>query len=323
MTRGPATMSDLSIEAVQLTKTFGSFTAVNSLSLKVQGTKCVGFLGPNGAGKTTTLKIMTAMVHPTAGTVRINDIDVQQEKRRALYPTGSLIESPEIYPALTPREALSYVAELRGIPASERPGRIRAVLDQVRMGDWIDKRTGKFSKGMKQRVNIAAALLPDPDIVILDEPSTGLDPRGMAEVRSIVLDLKKQRKLIFMSSHLLGEVADICDDVAMIDQGRLLIYDTIGRVVERVGGQGAAVEIDISRDASPAIEETIRGLPGVDRVEHVDARTYLIRFSGGIATQEKLLGQLVAANIGVISYKPSTGMAKLEDAYLNLIKGGY
>ncbi|MCI4351863.1 MAG: ABC transporter ATP-binding protein [Thermoplasmata archaeon] len=315
-------MSDLSIETTQLTKKFGSFTAVNSLTIKVQGTKCVGFLGPNGAGKTTTLKILTAMIHPNAGQAFINGIDVQAHKRQALHPCGVLIETPEIYPALTPREALSYIAELRGIPAGERPDRIRTVLEQVRMTDWIDKRTGKFSKGMKQRVNIAAALLPDPDILLLDEPTTGLDPRGMAEVRSIVVDLKKQKKLIFMSSHLLGEVADICDDVAMIDQGKLLIYDTLERVIEKVGGQGGGVEIDLSVEGSPAVEQKIRSIPGVDHVEHVDTRTYLIRFSGGLPTQERLLSDLVAARIGLVSFKASSGMARLEDAYLNLIKGG-
>jgi ABC-2 type transport system ATP-binding protein len=316
-------MSDLSIQTQGLTKTFGNFTAVDNLTLDVHGTKCVGFLGPNGAGKTTTLKMLTSMVHPTAGRALINGIDVQTDKRRALYPCGDLIESPEIYPALTPREALSYVAELRGIPHHEIPGRIRSVLDQVRMTDWVDKRTGKFSKGMKQRVNIAAALIPDPDILILDEPSTGLDPRGMAEVRNIILDLKKQQKLIFMSSHLLGEVADFCDEVAMIDQGKLLIYDSIERVVERVSGQGSAVEIDLASSDLTGILEKIQALPGVDRVEHVDARTFLIRFSGGLPTQQKLLAELVAANIGMVSFKPSTGMARLEDAYLNLIKGGY
>jgi len=316
-------MSDLSIETTQLTKSFGSFTAVNSLTLKVQGTKCVGFLGPNGAGKTTTLKLLTAMIHPTSGKAFINGVNVQAEKRHALFPCGVLIESPEIYPALTPREALTYVAELRGIPASERAGRIRTVLEQVRMSDWIDERAGKFSKGMKQRVNIAAALLPDPDILLLDEPTTGLDPRGMAEVRSIVLDLKKQQKLIFMSSHLLGEVADICDEVAMIDQGKLLIYDTIERVVERVSGEGAGVEIDLASADMPGVEQKIRAMAGVEHVERVDVRTYLIRFSGGLPVQERLLSDLVAAHIGLVGFKASSGMARLEDAYLNLIKGGY
>ena len=316
-------MSELSIETQQLTKNFGSFTAVNNLTLNVRGTKCVGFLGPNGAGKTTTLKILTAMVHPSSGRALINGIDVQVHKRRALFPCGVLIESPEIYPALTPREALSYLAELRGIPSSEIPGRIRTVLDQVRMADWVDKRTGKFSKGMKQRVNIAASLLSDPDILMLDEPTTGLDPRGMAEVRDIILDLKKQQKLIFMSSHLLGEVADICDEVAMIDQGKLLIYDSIERVVERVSGTGAAVEIDIATADLTGVQEKISTMEGVDHVEHVDTRTFLIRFHGGLPAQEKLLSQLVAARMGVVSFKPSSGMARLEDAYLNLIKGGY
>ena len=316
-------MSDLSIETTNLTKSFGSFTAVSNLTLSFHGTKCVGFLGPNGAGKTTTLKMLTGMVHPSSGSARINGIDVQAEKKRALYPCGALIESPEIYPALTPREALSYIAELHGIPSSETPGRIQSVLDQVRMTDWVDKRTGKFSKGMKQRVNIAAALMSDPDILILDEPSTGLDPRGMAEVRTIILELKKQQKLIFMSSHLLGEVADFCDEVAMIDQGRLLIYDTIESVVQRVSGQGAAVEVDLATSDLTGVQEKIQALPGVDHVEHVDARTFLIRFSGGLPMQQQLLERLVAARIGIISYKPSSGMARLEDAYLNLIKGGY
>ena len=316
-------MSDLSIETSHLTKNFGSFTAVNDLTLSVHGTKCVGFLGPNGAGKTTTLKMLTALIHPTSGHALINGIDVQAHKREALYRCGDLIESPEVYPALTPREALSYIAELRGIPAREIPGRIRAVLDQVRMTDWVDKRVGKFSKGMKQRVNIAASLLPDPDIVILDEPSTGLDPRGVVEVRDIILDLKKQQKLIFMSSHLLSEVADFCDEVAMIDQGKLLIYDTIARVVERVSGTGSAVEIDLAGTDLTGVQEKIQALSGVDHVEHVDARTFLIRFSGGLPTQQKLLSELVSANIGIVSFKPSTGTARLEDAYLNLIKGGY
>jgi ABC-2 type transport system ATP-binding protein len=316
-------MSDLSIQTSHLTKNFGVFTAVNDLNLDVHGTKAVGFLGPNGAGKTTTLKMLTAMIHPTSGQALINGIDVQAHKREALHGCGDLIESPEIYPALTPREALSYIAELRGIPSREIPGRIKAVLDQVRMTDWVDKRVGKFSKGMKQRVNIAASLLPDPDIVILDEPSTGLDPRGVVEVRDIILDLKKQQKLIFMSSHLLSEVADFCDEVAMVDQGKLLIYDTIARVIERVSGTGSAVEIDLAGTDLTGIQEKIQTLPGVDHVEHVDARTFLIRFSGGLPTQEKLLQQLVAANIGIVSYKPSTGTARLEDAYLNLIKGGY
>ena len=172
-----------SIETADLTKTYGSFTAVSHLSLKIEGAKCVGFLGPNGAGKTTTLKMLTDLIRPSTGTAMIDGIDVHAHKRDALDSVGSVIETPEILSLPYPREALGMVAELRGVPHSERKKRIEDVVEEVRMSEWIDKRVGKFSKGMKQRVCVASALLHDPGVVILDEPTTGLDPRGMSEVR--------------------------------------------------------------------------------------------------------------------------------------------
>ena len=204
-----------SIEATGLTKRFNSFTAVDRLNLKVEGSKCVGFLGPNGAGKTTTLKMFTDLLFPTEGESFINGVSVQNDRKRALSGCGNLVETPEIYPSLTPREALEMSGALRGMRPEEIRSRTRAVLDEVKMTEWTDQKFGKFSKGMKQRVNIAAALLSDPSVVILDEPSTGLDPRGMAEVRAIVRGLKKERRLIFMSSHILSEVVDDCDEVAL------------------------------------------------------------------------------------------------------------
>ncbi|HWY28700.1 MAG TPA: ABC transporter ATP-binding protein, partial [Candidatus Sulfotelmatobacter sp.] len=204
-----------SIEAVNLSKRYGSFSALSNLNLKIEGSKCVGFLGPNGAGKTTTLKLFTDMIRASEGKALINGISVHENKKKALASVGSLIESPEIYPALTPREALSMVAEIRGMPRSERKRKIEDVVAEVKMEEWLDKKVGKFSKGMKQRINISAALLSEPEILLLDEPSTGLDPRGMSEVREIVKSLKQKNRLIFMSSHLLNEVSDICDEVAM------------------------------------------------------------------------------------------------------------
>ncbi len=316
-------MTGPTLEATNLTKQFGSFTAVHQLNLRVEGAKCVGFLGPNGAGKTTTLKMFTNFIHPTAGTARINGVDVMEDKRRALEECGSLIETPEIYPALTPREALSYIADLRGIPSRDRTRRIKEVLDEVRMTEWIDARTGKFSKGMKQRVNIAAALLPDPQILLLDEPSTGLDPRGVAEVRDIVLALKRQQRLIFMSSHLLGEVSDMCDEVAMIDHGQLLAYDTIENVTNRVVGEADLVEIGLAAAADGNLEARLGAIPGVTLVTRTDARKFTLRFRGGPAGQQKLLADLVNAQIGLLSFTPATSMARLEDTYLKLIQGGY
>jgi ABC-2 type transport system ATP-binding protein len=309
-----------SLEAVNVSKRYGSFSALSNLNLKIEGAKCVGFLGPNGAGKTTTLKIFTDMIRTTEGKAYINGIPVHEEKRKALAHVGDLIESPEIYPSFTPKEALSMVADLRGIPKSEKRKRIEEAIAEVKMEEWKDKKVGKFSKGMKQRINIAAALLSEPDIILLDEPTTGLDPRGMSEVRDIVKSLKKKNRLIFMSSHLLPEVSDVCDEVAMIDHGKLLAYDTLENVTSKFsGGAGAVVEVGFSRtlDESSSIRD-ISALPGVVSVERIDSRNQRITFSGGIAGQERLLSDLAAMKIGLMSFRsPSSA---LEDTYLNLIK---
>ena len=306
---------------MNLTKRFGSFTALSSLNLKIQGAKCVGFLGPNGAGKTTTLKIFTDLIRASEGKALINGVDVHAEKKKALDPCGTLIETPEIYPALTPREALSMIGEIRGIPKNQRSGRIGEVLQEVKMEEWADKKVGKFSKGMKQRINIAASLLTEPEIVILDEPTTGLDPRGQAEVRDIVRSLKRKNRLVFMSSHLLNEVSEICDEVAMIDHGKLLVYDKLSNVTARFSqdGGGSVLEAELMRDIDQqTINDGISGLDGVISFEMVNPRSLRFKVSGGLNQQARLLAELAKMNIGLISFRPSS--SSLEDSYLNLIK---
>ena len=313
-------MTNPSLEAINLSKRYGSFTALSNLNLKIEGAKCVGFLGPNGAGKTTTLKLFTDMIRATEGKAFINGIPVHENKRRALAHVGDLIESPEIYPSFTPYEALSMVADLRGVPKSEKKNRIDEAIAEVKMEDWKDKKVGKFSKGMKQRINIAAALLSEPDIIILDEPTTGLDPRGMAEVRDIVKSLKKKNRLIFMSSHLLPEVSDVCDEVAMIDHGKLLVYDKLENVTTKFSGDGGAiVEVGFSRSMDDASSiKNISSVSGVVSVERIDSKNLRIRFSGGAPGQEQLLSNLAAMKIGLLSFRASS--SALEDTYLNLIK---
>ena len=157
-----------SLEAVKVTKKFGSFTAVNDLNLKIQGTKCVGFLVPNGAGKTTTMKMFTGLISATTGSAMINGVDVSKDKKSALASCATLIETPEIYGSLTPKEALTMLCEIRGVPSSERNKRIDDALARVKMQEWEGKKVGSFSKGMKQRVNVASTLLSDPYVIILD-----------------------------------------------------------------------------------------------------------------------------------------------------------
>jgi len=231
---------------------------------------------------------------------------------------GALIETPEIYPSLTPREALMMIAEIRGVPKAERSKRIEEAVSEVRMEEWIDKRVGKFSKGMKQRICIASALLSDPTILLLDEPTNGLDPRGMSEVRDIVKSLKRKERLIFMSSHILSEVSEVCDEVAMIDHGKLVVYDTISNVSAKVSGGENIVEVGLQRAIdSELVTKKIATLADVVTAEIKDDKTLRINFSGGLDVQERVLSDLVRMNIGVISYRPAS--SELEDAYLKLI----
>jgi ABC-2 type transport system ATP-binding protein len=312
-------MSTPSIEAIGLSKKFGSFIAVSNLNLKIEGAKCVGFLGPNGAGKTTALKMFTDLIRASSGQALINGVNVHTNKKAALASVGTLIETTEIYPSLTPKEALMMIAEIRGVPVADRESKINAAIHEVRMDAWLNKRIGKFSKGMKQRICIASALLNDPSILILDEPTSGLDPRGMSEVRDIIKSLKSKKRLIFMSSHLLNEVSEVCDEVAMIDHGKLIIYDTIVNLAAKVSGGANAIEVGLSHPIDDLVlTGAVAKLPGVISADRRDNLNLTLRFNGGLEVQEQLLSELVKLNIGVVSFKPAS--LELEDAYLKLIK---
>jgi ABC-2 type transport system ATP-binding protein len=210
------------------------------------------------------------------------------------------------------------IAEIRGVPNAERSKRIEEAVSEVRMEEWMDKRVGKLSKGMKQRICIASALLSDPTILLLDEPTNGLDPRGMSEVRDIVKSLKSKERLIFMSSHILSEVSEVCDEVAMIDHGKLIVYDTISNVTAKFSGGENIVEVGLQHpiEVGPMIKKIV-AIPNVVTAETKDDKNLRIRFSGGLDAQEQILSDLVKMNIGVISYRPAS--SELEDAYLKLI----
>lgn len=212
-----------------LSKYYNSFLALDNLSLKVKKNEDIALLGPNGAGKTTTLKLLCGLLHPSSGTAYINGVNVMEERERAISKVGAMLETPEFYPFLTPNETLSYLGRLRGMSERGLKSRIKEVIKLVRLEGWAKVRIGKFSRGMKQRLALAQALLHDPPILILDEPALGLDPRGMMEVRAILKNAKKE-KTILLASHLITEVVQVCDKVALIDHGHLLVYDSIPRL---------------------------------------------------------------------------------------------
>ncbi len=311
-------MTILSIQTINLTKQYNKFTAVNNLNLKIQGQKCVGFLGPNGAGKTTTLKMLTDLIKPSSGQALINGVNVQTQKKQALTSAGVLIETPEIYPSLTPREALSMVAKLRGIPKAEQKKRIEETLDEVQMGQAIDKRIGKFSKGMKQRICLAASLLNNPSVILLDEPTVGLDPRGVAEIRAIIKSLKSKDRLIFMSSHILNEVADVCDEVAIIDHGTLIAYDSLEHLTSKFSGENnVTVEASFESAVTSSDIKSIEKLPNVASAEKIGEKRLKIVSEKGSCIQRQLLEDIVRLNVGLISFE--VVKAELEEVYLKII----
>jgi ABC-2 type transport system ATP-binding protein len=218
-------MSD-SIVIENLTKYYGKFLALDNLSLKVPEKENIGLLGPNGAGKSTTLKILCGLIRPTSGKAFIQGIDVVAQPEKALYNIGAIIETPEFYSYLTPEDTLSYFGKLRGMSGEKLKKRIKEVIEMVRLEKWGNQKIGKFSRGMKQRLGLAQALLHDPPVLILDEPSLGLDPRGVVEFREIIKGAGEQ-KTVFFASHQLVEVTQICNKVAIINNGKLLVYDEI------------------------------------------------------------------------------------------------
>ncbi len=307
---------DRMIELQSLTKTFGTIKAVDDLTLHVPRGATVGFLGPNGAGKTTTIKILTNLISATGGKALMNGIDVTTDPKRALANVGAVVETPEFYPYLNPQETLAYLGRLRGMGHKELETRSHQVLADVKLDEWRTTRVGKFSKGMKQRLAIAQALLNEPEILILDEPTSGLDPRGMVEVREIIRSLKKKHYTIFMSSHLLGEVQDTCDRAALIDKGKLLVYDSI----ENLKGltKIAKIEVVTVTDATDDLLSTVKGQRNVRSVDRVNGRTFVVTFEGSEAERAELLRSVLATGVSVSGFA-SVGLP-LEMMYMDLIK---
>ena len=304
------------IVITDLVKDFGGFKAVDGLTLTVRTGTFVGFLGPNGAGKTTTIKILTNMLRATSGSAYLNGVDITKDPKAAMAGLGAVVETPEFYPYLTPNETLAYLGELRGMSAEDVRSRSAEVLETVKMTEWADQRIGKFSKGMKQRVAIAQAILHRPSVVILDEPTSGLDPRGMVEVREVLMDLKKERYTIFMSSHLLNEVQEICDEVALIDRGKLLRSGPVDTLLGSVNVH--RMEVRSLQQIDGTWLNKISQVEGVEGLRASGAAGFAFTLTGGEKEQSSMLRSLQGIGLDVVSFKES-GVA-LENLYLSMIK---
>jgi len=286
---------------------------VDNLSIEVKKNSFTGFLGPNGAGKSTTLKILTNLIHASSGSAYLNGIDVTKDAKGALMDVGTVVETPEFYGYLTPVETMMYLGKINGMSSESLSAKIPEILENVKMTEWGDKRIGTFSKGMRQRIALGQSLLTDPSVIILDEPTSGLDPRGMIEIREILKSLKTQNLTIFMSSHMLYEVSDLCDRIAMINHGKLLVHDTTEKLINTSGAR--VVKIKVLNNITPDIIREISSLSDVVNAE-IDGSSIDIRMRGDDAEQANLLKELTALGLEVFSIMNDN----LESVYLDLIK---
>jgi ABC-2 type transport system ATP-binding protein len=288
------------VELQGLTKRYGAVAAVDGVSLSVHRGEVFGFLGPNGAGKTTTLRMLLGLVAPTSG--RVTVLGRRPGDPAALRRTGALIEGPGFYPYLSGRTNLEVVARYAGVPSS----RIGPALEEVDLADRAGDRFGTYSMGMKQRLGVASALLKDPELVILDEPTNGLDPQGMRDMRALIENLGAQGRTVILSSHLLGEVQQVCHRVAVIDRGRIVTEGT----VEQLRGEA---ELEVVATPSDTALAAITALPFVQEARRsgpVILATVPTRHTAEVTRT------LVEAGVAVTGVRRAE--RELEDVFLDL-----
>ena len=277
----------------------------------------MGLLGPNGAGKSTTLKSITGLVTPTEGTILVNGVDATKHKA-AMRHVGCVIETPESYPNFTPAEMLDYVGRVHGLSRAEIRIRARDVLEEVRMWKWRDKPVGQFSKGMRQRVSLAAAMLPNPELIILDEPTSGLDPRGMIEIRQTLNDLKKRDLSLLISTHILKEVSEMCTSMTMINHGKTVISGDVNTLIHNMAMDTRGVDIELKTLTQMGNEfmYDVEHMQGVSSLERTGERSVKFKFIGTDEQQADIVDMVYRHNLRLLSMN-ETG-ADLESLYMQL-----
>ena len=305
------------IEVQHLTKRYGRVTAVEDVSFRVERGEILGFLGPNGAGKTTTMRILTGYMPATEGKAIVAGFDVFDQPVEAKRRTGYLPETPPLYPDMTVAEYLTFVARIKGVPSNERLQRIRGVMERTRIADMANRMCSKLSKGYKQRVGLAQALIHNPDVLILDEPTAGLDPKQIIETRQLIKALAGDHTII-LSTHILPEVSQTCQRVVIINKGHVVAVDTPDNLTARLrGNETMYVQVDAGGvDATGALTR----VPGVMRVAESDRRDgivgYEVESGSGHDVRRDLARAVVASGWGLLELRPMR--MSLEEVFLSV-----
>lgn len=305
------------IEVRGLTKKYGDRVAVNNISFSVKQGEILGFLGQNGAGKTTTMKILTCFMSATEGTAQVAGYDVFENPLEVKRRIGYLPETPPIYPELLVSEYLSFVADLRGIPSREKARKMDAVIERCQLGDVKNRLIGNLSKGYRQRVGLAQAMIHDPQVLILDEPTVGLDPKQVSEARGLIKSLRSERTVIY-STHILSEVAATCDRIIVIDRGKIVAQESINAL----GATGGLTKTEIVvQKLDESVVAALKSLQGVKEVHPIvnGANRLIVESEPTESVMSQISKTVVAQNAGLIRMSPV--QLALEEYYLDLIRG--
>ena len=309
------------IEVSNLVKKYGDHTAVDHLSFQIEKGKIYGFLGPNGAGKSTTMNMITGYIASTEGKVMIDGHDILEEPESAKKCIGYLPEMPPLYFDMTVFEYMKFAADLKKIPRNQKDKQIKEVMDMVKITDMKDRLIKNLSKGYRQRVGLAQAILGYPEVIILDEPTVGLDPKQIIEIRDLIKGLK-QKHTVILSSHILSEVRAVCDYVLIISHGKLVASDTPDNLERLAAGSNSLLmKVKGEKDTIRKALETIEGVTGVEMSYDSDEKLWKTKLSiqENVDIREKVFYAMAKANCPI--YEMQVKRVSLEDVFLELTEG--
>lgn len=308
------------IEISHLVKKYGNHYAVKDLDVCISEGRIYGFLGPNGAGKSTTMNIITGYLAPTSGEVKIDGFDIVKEPEEAKKRIGYLPEIPPLYQEMTVEEYLKFAAQLKKVPRTERAAAVEKAIGTAKLEDVRKRMIANLSKGYRQRVGLAQAVLGDPKIIILDEPTVGLDPKQMIEMRELIRSLKENHTVI-LSSHILSEVSAVCDQILIISKGELVASDTPGGLQDRMqGAERLEVGVKGTKERMETILEQLEGVESYEVHPENDEVFATIQEKSGCDVRESLFYALAENKMPILSLKKNAGT--LEDIFLQLTENG-
>jgi len=306
------------IEVQHLTKRYGPTTAVDDISFRVEKGEILGFLGPNGAGKTTTMRVLTGYIPPTEGRAVVAGYDIFDQPIEAKRRIGYLPETPPLYPEMTVGDYLLFVSKIKGVPRAERTSRVADVMERTRLADVAARHCGKLSKGYRQRVGLAQALLHNPEVLILDEPTAGLDPKQINETRQLIKQLGGDHTII-LSTHILPEVSQTCGRVVIINKGRVVAVDTPENLTARVRGS-ETMYVQVDAPVVGDVTAAFQAVPGVTDVSLTETRgsvaSYEVNSESGRDVRRELASAIVSRGWGLLELRPLR--MSLEEIFLHL-----